>query len=147
MTLYKSMYCTVHTYRVTTLNVTRIWINRLFGPAQTVWQFLPFLVTFHAITRYIFPYVHSDSGENERKFYRSLSAGSRFKSTSARYTSLADARCNLMPSLCSARAPRKPQERWLGRCLHETMLSQSSEKHRGRGFVRLALDRCIKNEL
>ena len=39
-------------YRVTTLNVTRIWINRLFGPAQTVWQFLPFLVTFHVVTRY-----------------------------------------------------------------------------------------------
>ena len=35
------------------LNVTRIWINRLFGPAQTVWQFLPFLVTFHAVTRYV----------------------------------------------------------------------------------------------
>ena len=40
-------------YRVTALNVTRIWINRLFGPAQTVWQFLPFLVTFHAVTRYV----------------------------------------------------------------------------------------------
>ena len=30
-----------------------LWINWLFGPAQTVWQFLPFLVTFHALTRYV----------------------------------------------------------------------------------------------
>ena len=47
---------TENMYRVTALNVTRIWINRLFGPAQTVWQFLPFLVTFHVVTRYILRY-------------------------------------------------------------------------------------------
>ena len=29
-------------YRVGPPNVTRIWINRLFGQAQAVWQFLPF---------------------------------------------------------------------------------------------------------
>ena len=40
-------------YRVTVINVTRIWRNRLFGLAHTVWQFLPFLDTFHAVTRYL----------------------------------------------------------------------------------------------
>ena len=29
-------------YRVEPPNVTRIWINRLFGQAEAVWQFLPF---------------------------------------------------------------------------------------------------------
>ena len=31
----------VISYRVRKLNMTRKWINRLFGQAQAVWQFFP----------------------------------------------------------------------------------------------------------